>query len=194
VAAFRRAFAPGDGAVLVVKTINSEFDREGAARLAAAVEGLPVVVVDRYLGREEVHGLVSLCDAYVSLHRSEGFGLTLAEAMLLGKPVVATAYSGNRDFMRPGNSFPVRYRLVPIGEDHGPYRRGWLWAEPDVDHAAEQLRAVFADPEGARRVGERGRETVRLELSHAAVGRQLRRRLGRILEQVNGPAGEHFGL
>jgi glycosyltransferase involved in cell wall biosynthesis len=187
VRAFKRAFGPGDGAVLVLKTINSEFDPEGAALLAREAAGHPVVFLDRYLTRREVHGLLALADCCVSLHRSEGFGLTLAEAMVLGKPVVATAYSGNTDFMNPGNSFPVRYRLVPIERDHGPYRAGWRWAEPDEEHAAEQMRAVFADREAARRIAERGREDVRRELSNAAVGRLLRRRLERIVEQVNGP-------
>ena len=190
VRAFKRAFAPGDGASLVLKTVNSEFDPEGLARLAREAEGHPVVFLDRYLTRRETHGLLALADCCVSLHRSEGFGLTLAEAMFLGKPVIATAYSGNTDFMNPGNSFPVRYRLVPIERDHGPYRAGWRWAEPDEEHAAEQMRTVFADREAARRVGERAREDVRRELSNAAIGRLLRRRLERIVEQVNGPAGE----
>jgi glycosyltransferase involved in cell wall biosynthesis len=189
VRAFKRAFAPGDGAALVLKTVNSEFDPEGAARLAREAEGHPVVFLDRYLTRREVHGLLALSDCCVSLHRSEGFGLTLAEAMFLGKPVIATGYSGNTDFMTAANSFPVRHRLVPIERDHGPYRAGWRWAEPDEEHAAEQMRAVFADRELARRIGERAREDVRRELSNAAIGRILRRRLERIVEQVNGRGG-----
>ena len=189
VRAFKRAFAPGDGAALVLKTINSEFDREGAARLAREAEGHAVVFLDRYLTRSEVHGLLALTDCCVSLHRSEGFGLTLAEAMLLGKPVIATDYSANTDFMTAANSFPVRYRLVPIERDHGPYRAGWRWAEPDEEHAAEQMRTVFTDRELARRVGDRAREDVRRELSNAAVGRILRRRLERIVEQVNRAGG-----
>lgn len=189
--AFRRAFGPEDGATLVIKTINAEMDRESAARLAAAAEGLPVVLLDRYLDRARTHALMAACDAYVSLHRSEGFGLTMAEAMALGKPVVATDYSANVDFMDAGNSFPVRYRLVPIERDHGPYRAGWLWAEPDEEHAAEQMRRVFADPEAARRVGERGRADVRAKLSHEAVGGRIRRLLERVVERVNdaGSAG-----
>jgi glycosyltransferase involved in cell wall biosynthesis len=187
--AFRRAFAPEDGATLVIKTINSELDRDGAARLAAAAEGQPVVLLDRYLSRTETHALMAACDAYVSLHRSEGFGLTLAEAMALGKPVVATDYSASADFLSSGNGFPVRYRMVPIAEDHGPYRAGWRWAEPDEEHAAEQMRRVFDDPEGARRMGERGRADVRALLSHEAVGRRIRRQLERVVERVNGASG-----
>ena len=184
--AFRRAFAPDDRVALVIKTVNAEMDRESAARLAAAAEGMPVVLLDRYLDRAGTHGLMAACDAYVSLHRSEGFGLTMAEAMALGKPVVATDYSANVDFMHEGNSFPVRYRMVPIERDHGPYRAGWLWAEPDEAHAAERLREVFADPDAARRVGERGRADIARTLSHEAVGRRIRALLERVVERVNG--------
>ncbi len=78
-------------------------------------------------------------DAYVSLHRSEGFGLTLAESMLLGKPVVATGYSGNMDFMTADNSYLVDYQIVPITDKISTYERGMCWAEPSIEHAAKQM-------------------------------------------------------
>ena len=67
---------------------------------------------------------MAACDAYVSLHRSEGTGLTITDAMALGKPVIATSWSGNMDFMDVSNSFPVRYELVELQRTIGPYRAG----------------------------------------------------------------------
>ena len=83
----------------------------------------------------------------------EGFGLTIAEAMAMGKPVVATAYSANVDFMTETNSRPIRWRLIEIDRDHGPYRKGMTWADPDLDHAAEEMRRLVEDPALARRLG-----------------------------------------
>lgn len=194
VRAFKRAFHRDEKVQLVLKTINARFNPEGAARLEAEAEGWPVVIRDDYLDKDGVHALMAAADAYVSLHRSEGFGLTLAEAMALGKPVIATHYSGNTDFMTVGASYPVRYRLVEIGRDEGPYPRGARWADPDEEHAAELMRAVVDDPAAARQVGERARSHIACHHGVAAVAVQLRRRLRRIVEHVNGPRGEHFGL
>jgi glycosyltransferase involved in cell wall biosynthesis len=194
VRAFKRAFAPDGGARLVLKTINASFNPAGEARLREEAAGWPVEIRDGYLGKDEVHALMAAADAYVSLHRSEGFGLTLAEAMRLGKPVIATDYSGPTDFMRLDNSYPVRYRLVELERDEGPYERGNRWAEPDLEHAAELMRRVAADPEEARRVGERARRDLEADHGVAATAEVIRRRLRRLVEQVNGPRGDHFGL
>ena len=124
------------------------------------------------------------CDAYVSLHRSEGFGLTLAEAMFYGKPVIATAYSGNVDFFGVGNGFPVRYELATLDEDAGPYARGSRWAEPDVVHAAEQMRRVVSDDAERRRVSEQARRDVRRQLSLEAVGGVLQKRFDELVRRA----------
>lgn len=193
-AAFRRAFHAGEKVSLVLKTVNASFNAEAAAALRREAEGLPVIFLDDYLGKDDVHRLMAACDAYVSLHRSEGFGLTLAEAMFLGKPVIATGYSANMDFMEVGNSLPVRYRLVEVEDEAGPYRKGARWAEPDVEHAAEQMRAVFADPSLARALGAEGRQRIVERHGSAAVGEEIARRLRRLVEEVNGPGGDRFGL
>ncbi len=181
--AFRQAFAASAEVSLVVK-VNNPNDRAGVARLKAMARGLPnLVILDRVMPRQRVYELLRLCDCFVSLHRSEGFGLGLAEAMFLGKPVIATGWSGNMDFMTPENSCPVRYRLVPLEEDVGPYDRGAFWADPDREHAAHFMKRVVAEPGWREEVGARGRETIRGEFAPERVGRLYVRRLGEILRQ-----------
>jgi len=145
--AFRRAFGPGQGPVLVIKSINGDLRRLDRERvLLAAADHPDVVVIDEYVGRSERDALMHRADAYVSLHRAEGFGLTMAEAMMSGKPVIATGYSGNLDFMTEANSFLVPYTMseVPAGCD--PYPPGTPWADPDLDAAALLMRQVVDEP------------------------------------------------
>ena len=123
---------------------------------------------------------MACCDSYVSLHRSEGFGLTLAEAMALGKPVIATGYSGNLDFMDADTSHLVDYQLVPV-RDGGPFYRGGRWAEPSIAHAAQVMRQVVDRPAEAHALGERARESVGELLSLEAAGRRMSRRLDELL-------------
>ena len=189
VRAFREAFHARDKVRLVIKTMNGGLRPHELRRLGDAVAGLRVTLVDRYLSASERWALMAACDAYVSLHRAEGFGFTLAEAMILGKPVVATYYSANVEYMTPWNSFPVPYRLVEVAEDCASYRRGQLWAEPDLAAAAGLLRSAFTDREGARARGERGRADVRRMLSPAACGERMGRRLRAIRDHGTRPRG-----
>ena len=152
--AFRRAGFERDEAVLVLKFTNAEYDRDAVRRLHEESAGLNVVLLDGYMDRSELWGLLATADCYLSPHRSEGFGLTILEAMRLGKPVIATAYSGNTDFMTPENSFPLSYRLITLDRDYGPYMRGASWADPDLDEAARLMRLVVEQPDVARARGE----------------------------------------
>lgn len=172
IAAFRQAFPRGNEPVgLVIKTINAEAHTEEWDRLrAAAQDDRRVVMRNGRYTRGEMLSLMRLCDCYVSLHRSEGFGRGPAEAMLLGRPVIATDYSGNADFMTADNSFPVRYELVPVGPDEYPGAAGQVWADADIGHAAEQMRYVYGDPAAAARIGERARRDLRAHYSAAKIG------------------------
>ena len=157
--AFTRAFAPGEGPVLVLKSVNGR-ERKPAllAELKLAARGRPdVVVVDRYISEDESRAMIASCDCYVSLHRSEGFGLTMAEAIELGKPVIATAYSGNLEFMDEGSSYLVPARLVDVPSSWWAFTPGSQWAEPDVFEAATLMRRVWENPEEARARGEQAR-------------------------------------
>jgi glycosyltransferase involved in cell wall biosynthesis len=147
IAAFQQAHPVGDGSVgLVLKTMNGRADNDAWRRfVAVCAADLRITLLDRTLDRPVVLGLVDACDAYVSLHRAEGFGRTLAEAMLLGKPVVGTDFSGHTDFLTKHTGYPVKWtrRAVASGESPfiEPADQAW-WADPDIPDAARQLRAA----------------------------------------------------
>jgi glycosyltransferase involved in cell wall biosynthesis len=179
--AFRRAFAPEEGPALVLKTIHAESRPQERERLRWVAGDRPDIrFIDATLPATQLHALFARADCYVSLHRSEGFGLTLAEAMALGKPVIGTAYGGNTDFMTPANSYLVEWAPTAVGPDAEHYPASGTWAEPSIEHAAALLREVWIDRDGAARRGERARADVETLLSPKAVGAIARARLARI--------------
>lgn len=157
--AFTRAFAPGEGPKLVLKSINGrERKPRQLEQLQAAAAGRSdILVLDGYVSAAERDAFVAACDCFISLHRSEGLGLTMAEAMSRGKPVIATGYSGNLEFMDERTGYLVPYDLVPVPEDWWAHAPGAHWADPDVDAAAALLREVYGNQERACEVGDRGR-------------------------------------
>ena len=178
VAAFARAFPPGSGASLIIKSLNDGYDPEAHERLRAAAASHPDVhLIIARLASAERYGLMNAVDCYVSLHRAEGFGYTLAEAMWLGKPVIATCYSGNLDYMTANNSYLVDYQLVPIGPGRDPYPADGVWAKPDVDHAAALMRDVFEQREEARRRGAGAAADIRASHSPEVAGQVMADRL-----------------
>src|SRR5262249_47183438 len=179
ISAFRSAFGASTDVQLVIKVSRGQANPHDLARLKAACAGVGpgVVLIDGVMPREEAFALVKCCDCYVSLHRSEGYGLTMAEAMFFGKPTIATAYSGNSDFMTDDTSRLIPYRLVPLERDYAVYRKGSLWAEPSLGDAADALRWVHEHPAEAGAMGERGREHVARVLSLEAYGQRIRARL-----------------
>lgn len=176
--AFSRAFAPDEGPLLVIKTVNGEHRLLDLEELRAAAGRRPdVLVVDRWLTVDEKNALMAHCDCYVSLHRAEGFGLTMAEAMALGKPVIATAYSGNLEYMTEDNAYLVDWSPVEIGTGALPYPAQQWWADPDLDAAARWMRHVVDHPEEARARGERARADIAERHSPQARVDFLRQRL-----------------
>lgn len=178
ISAFARAIAEKDSVTLVIKAMNIDEHPEDFRRLKTAIADCPgnVQLIDRVLERSEVISLQTLCDCYVSLHRSEGFGLCLAEAMYLGKPVIATNWSGNVDYMNHENSCLVDYELVPLTETYGPYEAGQIWAEPNIDHAAHYMRTLLDDADSTKLIGKKAAASIRKQLSFDAVGRLFRKR------------------
>ena len=144
------------------------------------------MIRDEVIDRSHVQALQRCADAYVSLHRAEGFGLGLAESMRIGKPVIATAWSGNMDFMNHDNSCLVDYRLVPVGEGEYPHHAGQRWAEPDVECAARHMRRIVVEPAFAKRIGARAAQDISQRFSAHNTAMQLVNRL-RMLPQCGPP-------
>jgi glycosyltransferase involved in cell wall biosynthesis len=181
--AFRRAFPPGRHDVaLVIKSSNARRFPEHHAALVARIAGDDrIVAFDRFLSRDAVWGLQSVCDCYVSLHRSEGLGLGLAECMLQGKPAIATHWSGNLDFMTPDNSALVDCTFVPVGEGEYPASNpGQQWAEPDVAQAAALMRRMVDDRPWRETLAARGQRDVRERLSPVSAAERIRARLAEV--------------
>jgi glycosyltransferase involved in cell wall biosynthesis len=178
-AAFRSAFlSHSTEAALVIKTNNASRYPEGLRELREAVGNDPrVVLIHDRMRRSEITSLLSHADAFVSLHRAEGFGRSLAESMLLGKPVIGTNYSANTDFMTPANSCPVNYSLIPIKPGEYPFSEGQVWADADVEHAAWYMRRLVQNRDYRELIGEAARDTMIHDFSPEVTGRRCLRRL-----------------
>lgn len=182
IAAFRLAFPiDRDDVGLVIKTSHGDRHVDALQDLRRAADGDPRITIrDELIDRASMWDLQAACDAYLSLHRSEGFGLGMAESMALGKPVVATGYSGNLDFMHANNSRLVDYRLIALREGDYPAWRNQHWAEPSIEHAAQHLRDLADDPVAARLLGEAGRRSIAATHSRKLMLNAVRTRLAQI--------------
>lgn len=180
--AFRIAFPRGDENVrLLVKTSNGYRYADKLKFLMESASVDPRVLIrDDIIDRAHFNALQRCSDAYVSLHRAEGFGLGLAECMAMGKPVIATAWSGNMEFMSPDTACLVEYELVEVGADEYPHARGARWAQASVGDAAAAMQGLAADPEWAKALGERARQAVQVKLAPSLTAGRLRARLAQV--------------
>jgi glycosyltransferase involved in cell wall biosynthesis/SAM-dependent methyltransferase len=179
--AFRDAFEPGSGASLVIKSVSADaFPVEAKVLEAAAATHPDIHLLGETVEPEVKNAMIQSCDCYVSLHRSEGLGLTMAEAMYFERPVIATAYSGNLDFMTEENSYLVEHSMTKIGPDAGPYPAGAEWAEPDCEQAARLMRQVFDQPDAAAERGRRAAADIRRTHSPHAAGERIQARLAEV--------------
>jgi glycosyltransferase involved in cell wall biosynthesis len=185
--AFKSAFSGKDHSVgLVIKLNNPEHltSPSWQSIVEETSDCENVYILGRVLNGDEVASLISRSDCYVSLHRSEGFGLVPAEAMSLGKPAILTNWSGNTDYMTKDNSIGIDYELVKVGKDYGNYQHHQYWAEPDIEQATYWMKRIYQEPELARRIGLRGKETICSEYSAAAIGKLILKRLEYIRRQA----------
>ncbi|WP_295528896.1 glycosyltransferase family 4 protein [uncultured Pseudacidovorax sp.] len=179
--AFESSGLATQGWRLVLKTKHLFDSRDAGSRLQAladACEGC--LLIDRSLDRQAMRSLMSMADIYASPHCAEGFGLTVAEAMVAGKLVVATDYSGTRDFLDASTGMPVRYTLVTLEEDHGPYLKGDTWANIDEQHLCERLVEAAALVEaGDGRLGQAARARILDTLSADRVAKCMQQSLSK---------------
>jgi glycosyltransferase involved in cell wall biosynthesis len=176
---FKKSFQKNDPkAGLVLKVNNAKSSPNQIVELKQAIKDYNnIYLIVNPLSRKQVNSLIHSCDCFVSLHRSEGFGLVLAESMYLGKPVIATNWSGNTDFMSSENSCAVNYKLIKLEKDYGPYKRGQIWADPDLDHASYFMKKLIDESEWCELLGEKGRNSIIDNLSPRAVGKLIVKRL-----------------
>ncbi len=180
--AFKQAFSGNNrrvGLVLKISNADSPFvDSEAMAQIREEIKDYRnIYLLDREMTRAEIDSLLAVCDCFVSLHRSEGFGLGPAEAMSLGKPVILTNWSGNTDYMTLDNSIGIDYQLIPVGKVYGHYQPDQIWADPDLEQAAYWMKHVAQDDQLAARMGLLGQETIREKFSPEIVGKLIERRL-----------------
>lgn len=166
---------------LVVKTSNQHAHPNGTKILYEvlnAISPAKYTIIHDSLPREIMIQLLNSCDAMISLHRSEGFGLHLTEAMALGKIVIATNWSGNTDFMDSTNSFPVDYNLVELDNDVGSYKKGCIWAEPIIDHAVSVMKMIiFNKDHKLERIRFLAKETITKNHSPEKIGEIIENRI-----------------
>jgi glycosyltransferase involved in cell wall biosynthesis len=165
----RRPLAPVQ---LVLKVNNPGRDAEALRHLKEELENMRdrVTLIERPMTNDEIKNLIRISDCFISLHRSEGFGRGLAEAMYFGVPVIGTAWSGNMDFMTPETSFLVDYDLVPVREGEYPYWAGQHWAEAKRAQAMTHLLALIDNPRMGASIGRAAGIRLRKHFSHRAQG------------------------
>jgi glycosyltransferase involved in cell wall biosynthesis len=180
-AAWRQAFGGRGDTGIVIKVQNKTDNHGDWLRLHDEVAGIPgAILLSETLKRHEVYELQSACDCFVSLHRSEGFGLSVAECMYLGKPVISTDWSATAEFVTGENGCPARCNLIALEHTIGPYDKGQIWADADIDYAAWLMKQLAADPALCAKLGAAAQRTIEERFSPAAIGRRYRRRLDAI--------------
>ncbi len=182
--AFKQAFNSKDRAFLIIKCSHADLHKKDFEKIKKLSEKSRIKIIDSALTAGELSSILDTADCYISLHRSEGFGLTIAEAMAKGKPVIATGYSGNMDFMTVYNSYPVKYVLVKINKDCGCYEKGNVWAEPDINDAARLMRYVYEHKDEAALVGLTAADDIKKSFNELAVGKLINRRLNIIADNL----------
>jgi glycosyltransferase involved in cell wall biosynthesis len=187
VKAFNQAFAdfPEQKVKLIIKISNLDKQPQLEKEILSIIDSEPrIELISGYMDRDTLNNFLKNIDSYVSLHRAEGFGLPIAEAMSLGKVVIATMWSGNVDFMNEDNSLPVSYELVKLKEQIGPYEKDQLWAEPNLTDASDKMFCLANDVDLQTKLGEKAKETILLNYSPNITGIAISNRIKQISEII----------
>lgn len=166
-----------NNAFLTIKTSKSNrFADEKEQILQAIGDSKKIKIVEKIFDKNSLNYIISNCDSYISLHRSEGFGLTMAEAMYFGKPTIGTNYSGNLQFMNHENSFLIDAQKVSYGSDDLNYGSNTIWSEPSLEKASEYLKKVYEGETDVKIIAEKGRETIANDFSLSGIGKLIKKR------------------
>jgi len=186
--AFKQAFSPNDLSVGLVVKVNNGSANKGDMKFINQIteEYKNIYVINKTFSRNDTNALIACTDSFISLHRSEGFGLGLAEAMYLRKPVIGTNWSSNTDFMNSQNSCIVNYELIKVGQDYGPYQAYQQWANADINHASQYMSRLVKDPIYYEDIATRGEQTIKNDYSPIAVGKMILKRLEYIQKHFGG--------
>lgn len=183
--AFKSAFKNQENVNLIIKTSSSiKYSKEKSLLENEIGINKNITIVEKIFDKLHINYLISKCDCYISLHKAEGFGLTLAEAMFVGKPVIATGYSGNTEFMNFQNSFLVNFKKVSVNEDLLNYSKNTIWAEPDIESAIKLLKRVYENSNEVKEISLSGQETIKNDFSFEKIGRKIEQRLNFIHNRV----------
>lgn len=185
--AYMRAFKPTDAGVGLVVKANHLGDKRKLERLREELKEYPnIYFITDNLGRREVESLIAAADVLVSLHRAEGFGLPLAEAMYLKTAVIATGWSSTTEFMDADSACLVDYNLIALDRDIGPYHKGNRWADADVGQAAEHMRNLWKDKEFYSRKVAHGAEHIKTCLDMEKMSDRMVQRIQEIYKRGTG--------
>src|SRR6185437_7176837 len=182
--AFQAAFPEGSENVgLIIKSLGTsdQYPEIKQKIRDAAAADRRILDIDRPLARQDILGLIYASNAYVSLHRAEGFGFGMAEAMCFGRIVIATNFSGNTDFLTEATGFPIPYTLRPVARHEYPWSEGQNWADPNIKAAAAAMKLVFQAPETARDRAAAGQRLIRQNYAPGVVGQILKDRIERLM-------------
>jgi glycosyltransferase involved in cell wall biosynthesis len=179
VSAFKAAFPHGNEKVgLVIKAMNAKESSESWKRLLSEIgDDKRIRTINETIEKTKLLSMMAECDCYISLHRSEGLGLGPMEAMLLGKPVIVTNYSGNTDYAKPDNSCLVDYSLIPVKEGQYLFHENQVWADPDVKHAAWYMKKLAENPEFGISLGQKAATFIASNFNAAHCGKLYKQRL-----------------
>lgn len=184
--AFKKAFESQNNQVeLIIKTSSGENFDDDQKKILQSIGDTPnIKLYDIKLDQNNLNHLINQCDCYISLHHSEGFGLTLAEAMYMGKPTIATNYSGNTQFMKSDNSYLVDYEKGLIKNTDSNFSKKTIWAYPDIEDCVNKLKFVFENKSDRLKKAENAKSYVKDNLSYDAVGSIIKNRVTEIIEEV----------